>query len=600
MIVSKILLSTGFAGLINYVMGQEKQIKPEQFQTINLFDVSRAAAEMELVADRNPRAKDPVCHIIVSWSREENVDFPRQLLAGRKILSALGLSRHQALIAVHDEPKDGVVPGANGRHHEMHIIVNRVHPDGSINRLPHSYPRAEVAAKRISQQLGFAVVPGRFNGAILDKPGLGEKIGSIQGETGRPTIADELLANPVVMERLRDARRKGWSELLSTFAECGLIVKPPPANTAASRGRAKRGLQRGLVMIDVAEPDRRIKLSALDSPFEKWGATALERELGPVPYTALAAFEEQSRARSADRRKTTAVAPELDPSTHGARYRAFMIEKAKASKDCKEQIDAGKRRRSRIYLEAKVEREAVLARAGRRRKLVRLVCGRGSLVGAALNAILDTQMDAKLAQIRAERDKAVAVLNAETVRDRIPIPRWADWKRRPVGDAARASANDAAVVLVEAPASATVVENESFTPKIDQASPPLAPAQPARPRVSSDREIAERASTHTREYGIDPTSLRSASHEEAAPVPAENKAIPQQSPFRARQVKLPNGLGRGLNQDRIVPQEVSHTEPNRSASHSAISPRSRPPSMTTRQANTASRARKGKDHDPER
>jgi len=431
-IVAKILRSTGFAGLVGYVLGPVKQIRPEQVMTRNIFHLAGGAAEMEAVAGRSTRVKDPVCHIIVAWSKDERVDVRRQLEAGRKLLSALDLSEHQALVVVHEEPKDGLVPGPGGRHYEMHIVVNRVHPDGSVNRMPHSYPRAEVAAKRIALELGFAVVPGRFNGAALDTPGLGETIGAIKAETGRPTIADELLGDPTVMETLRKARAAGWPALLGAFADNGLIVAPPPADKAASRGRARRGLHRGLVMIDAAEPDRRIKLSALDSPYEKWGAVALERELGPVPYDKIPMFERLARKASANRGHTRAAPAGMVQAPGRDEYGGFMVEKAKAAISRKAQVEAGKRRRSRIYLEAREEQERLLGRADLRRKLVRLVCGRRSMVGAAINTVLDATLNIELHRFRARRDQAVAALNTELARDRIAIPRWSDWQRRVV------------------------------------------------------------------------------------------------------------------------------------------------------------------------
>lgn len=221
MIVPKIETSQGFAGLISYVMGSDKAVKPGEFCAHHIVNLERAAEEMELVATMNRRVRNPVCHIIVSWSGTEAVTIPKQLAAGDKLLEALGLTDHQALIVPHKEPKQGVVPGPDGRHHEMHIIVNRVSPAGKINRLSHSYPTAEAAAARISRELGFAVVPGRFNREGIQKPGIGAMIGSIQGETGRPTIANEILDDPVRLEKLRQARKESWVFLLQEFAAQG-------------------------------------------------------------------------------------------------------------------------------------------------------------------------------------------------------------------------------------------------------------------------------------------------------------------------------------------------------------------------------------------
>lgn len=430
MIVSKILLSSDFSGLIGYVLSSKKEVKPEHIASRHLFQVSRAAREMGLVAARSTRVVDPAAHIIVTWSKDEHVDVPRQHKAAHEILAALKLSDHQALIVVHDEPKDGVRPGPNGRHYEMHVVVNRVHPRGTVNNMSHSFARAEVAAKRVSEQLGFAVVPGRFNGAVLDKPGTGQVIGSIRADSGRPTIAEELLANSTSMDRLREARRKGWQELLAAFANLGVIIAPPPANTASARGRARRNLQRGLVMIDATETDRRIKISALDTPYEKWGAIALERDLGAVPYESLPSIETAAHTVSAPSVSLTAKATELFHDPRANRYRQFKIEESKATKERRQQVADAKRQRSKIYLEAKAEADALLAKARLRRKIVTSFCGRSSVVGAALNAVLDSSLDTRLFAIKTRRNAAIAALNAQVARDRIAIPRWAEWQRR--------------------------------------------------------------------------------------------------------------------------------------------------------------------------
>ncbi|MFA6965456.1 relaxase/mobilization nuclease domain-containing protein [Bosea sp. (in: a-proteobacteria)] len=448
MIVAKILRSAGFADVVNYVLGPDKGVKPGQFQARNIVDVGRAAAEMELLARRNHRAIDPCCHIIVSWSKDEDVTIPRQLASGRKLLRALGLSDHQALIVPHHEPKDGIVPGPDGRHYEMHIILNRIHPDGHADRMSHSFPRAETAAYRISQEMGFATVPGRFNsiknkGTKISKPGLGARIGSIKGQTGQATLADELRDRPGVMHQLRAARKDNWVSLLRAFAAHGIVLARPPADTNAALSRAiasaklveKYGpdfaLKRGLVMVDAANPSRQIKLSSLDSPYEKWGETALVKELGPVPDVMLVAAAADAHRKAAARRVQgePGVVPGL--STNPVAYRDFAIAEQKAKRKLAEQIAADRVKRSAIYQGIKQQRDSALLIARMRRLMLRGFFGRRSLVASAINALLDHGLDLKLAALRSERDTALTALKDVAARERAAVPRWADWKRQP-------------------------------------------------------------------------------------------------------------------------------------------------------------------------
>ncbi|MDP3602375.1 MAG: relaxase/mobilization nuclease domain-containing protein [Bosea sp. (in: a-proteobacteria)] len=447
MIVAKILRSARFADVVNYVLGPDKGVEPGQFEARNIVDVGRAAPEMELLARRNHRAIDPCCHIIVSWSKDEEVTIPRQLMAGRKLLRALGLSDHQALIVPHREPKAGIVPGPNGRHYEMHIIVNRIHPDGHADRMSHSFPRAETAAYRISQEMGFATVPGRFNsiknkGPKISKPGLGARIGSIKGQTGRATLAEELRDRPGVLDLLRTARKDNWVSLLRAFAAQGIVIARPPADTDAALARAiasaklvqkygpKYALKRGLVMMDAADPSRHIKLSSLDCPYEKWGETALVKELGPVPDAMLAAAAPDAR-RKADAQTThRETNSELQLGIDPASYRDFAVAEKKAKQALAEQIAADKAKRSEIYNDAKRQREAALAIAQMRRAVLRGFFGRGSLVAAALNALLDQKLVLKLAAIADRRSAALGVLRDAAAKERVVIPRWAEWKRQ--------------------------------------------------------------------------------------------------------------------------------------------------------------------------
>jgi hypothetical protein len=446
MLVSKIIGSASFSGLISYVMGPDKGVGPGQFQAHNIIDVGRAAQEMQLIAGRKPHASNPAIHLIVTWAKDEPVTIPRQLEVGRRLLAALGLKGHQALCVPHYEPKNGIVPGPDGRHFEMHIIINRIHPDGHANRMSHSFQRAEIAIYRIANEMGFATVPGRFNsvnveGAGIEKPGLGARIGSIKGQTGRATLADELRDRPGVMDLLRTARKDNWVSLLRAFAAQGIIIARPPAETNAALARAsasakrvkERGpefaLKRGLVMMDAADPSRHIKLSSLDSAYEKWGETALVKQLGPVPDAMLAAAAADARDKAAAKAAQKARGQQTELGPDPVSYREFAIAQQNAKRALAEQIAVDRVKRSDIYNAAKREREAALSLAQMRRTLVRAFFGRRSLAAAAMNALLDQRLDLKLAAIRDRRTAALAKLSEAAVTERIKVPRWAEWRR---------------------------------------------------------------------------------------------------------------------------------------------------------------------------
>lgn len=422
MIVAQMLMSTGFAGLVEYVMGPSKGIEAGDFRTINIVNAAQAASEMELVGSLNSRASNIVAHLILTWHKDEIVDRPKQFQAGEMVLRALGLTNHQALLVVHSEPKDGLVPGPDGRHHEMHVVVNRVGLDGKVNRLSLGYKRAEIAAREISEALGFRVVPGRFNGVGIDAPGMGGKIGRVQAETGKPTLANEIRDDPDLFERLRTARRAGWPALLEEFARNGISIE-----LGRRRSRKKKPLRSGLVMVDVTDRTRPIKLSSLDTAGEKWGEPALIKEMrGEIPPGLLSEQNEEAKlyAEVARRRKLHRSGT---IGGHSALYQQFEREREAARAKEAEHTKARKAARSAIYARAKADVEWQLKMARLRRILLRGFFDKRSLAGHMLNAILDSRVDVRIAKVRQVRDSELKQFNADTKRK--PFPRWADWRR---------------------------------------------------------------------------------------------------------------------------------------------------------------------------
>lgn len=86
--------------------------------------LATATAEMNAVAARNPRVKDPAYHFILSWPEHETPPSPSApsneavFDAARHAIAALGLSEHQYVIAIH----------GNTDNLHCHVAVNRVHP----------------------------------------------------------------------------------------------------------------------------------------------------------------------------------------------------------------------------------------------------------------------------------------------------------------------------------------------------------------------------------------------------------------------------------------------------------------------------------------
>lgn len=119
----------------------------------NLVCLKTAPIEMEAVASQNARVKDPVYHYILSWPEKERPAPEAIFQAARHTLSALGLSRHQYIIAIH----------ANTDNVHAHVEVNRVHPmTYKAALLTFAHATLHKAAREVEIKLGWSHDNGIF------------------------------------------------------------------------------------------------------------------------------------------------------------------------------------------------------------------------------------------------------------------------------------------------------------------------------------------------------------------------------------------------------------------------------------------------------
>jgi hypothetical protein len=118
---------------------------------------SDAASEMRATAQMNPRSKDPLMHIILSW-REMELPTNEQIDEAVKIaLKELDLPDCQAVWIVHADTEN--------RH--VHIVVNRIHPETYKAIQPAgrwTHRAIQRAARKIEIAQGWEIEP---NGAYI-------------------------------------------------------------------------------------------------------------------------------------------------------------------------------------------------------------------------------------------------------------------------------------------------------------------------------------------------------------------------------------------------------------------------------------------------
>lgn len=112
-----------FSNVLNYALATSENFLEKEkciaVQLRNLVSITSAVREMNHTALQNPLCKDPVYHFILSWPEHEKPDNAKVFDAATHALNRLGLSEHQAVIAIH----------GNTDNLHCHVAVSRINPN---------------------------------------------------------------------------------------------------------------------------------------------------------------------------------------------------------------------------------------------------------------------------------------------------------------------------------------------------------------------------------------------------------------------------------------------------------------------------------------
>lgn len=112
-----------FTDILNYTTScLDKQHAKERclaVRTYGVTDLRSAAIEMNAVASRNTRCKDPTFHFVLAWPEFERPHADAIFDAAEHAIRALGLAEHQYVLAIHIDT-DNI---------HCHAAVNRIHPE---------------------------------------------------------------------------------------------------------------------------------------------------------------------------------------------------------------------------------------------------------------------------------------------------------------------------------------------------------------------------------------------------------------------------------------------------------------------------------------
>jgi len=253
-----------------------------------VLSLDTAAYEMHAVATRNPRAINPVLHLILSWPEGERPETEDVFSAARRVLDVLDLSDHQYVVAIHD----------NTDNLHAHLEVNRVHPmTFKAARLAWMHKTLHRVARELEIENGWFHDRGLYevvelNGSkkivesedrlLLDKT----RDGASRSETWSGEVSLERWCRDIPASALdmavSDTSMTAWKQVHLTLASFGLELRESSRGGMCvhdvGRDRVDEPEQARVVSLSRAFGVRRQELEERFGPFEPSKVTRLAAE----------------------------------------------------------------------------------------------------------------------------------------------------------------------------------------------------------------------------------------------------------------------------------------------------------------------------------
>ncbi|SMO56898.1 relaxase/mobilization nuclease domain-containing protein [Fodinibius sediminis] len=121
---AEVSLGSHFSGALWYGLEKDKsRVEWMEFWNVSTHSVKGAAMEMQAVASQS-RCEKPVYHTSLNWAPEDNPTEAEMREVAHRYLEHMGLDRNQVLLVAHNDTD----------HPHVHIMANRVFPDGHPNQ----------------------------------------------------------------------------------------------------------------------------------------------------------------------------------------------------------------------------------------------------------------------------------------------------------------------------------------------------------------------------------------------------------------------------------------------------------------------------------
>ncbi|UIT53451.1 relaxase/mobilization nuclease domain-containing protein (plasmid) [Xylella fastidiosa subsp. fastidiosa] len=237
----------------------------------NCLSIATAASEMKAVAVQNPRVKDPVYHIVLSWPSSELPTDEEAFDSGRYAIAALSMADHQYVFAVHRDT-DNV---------HLHIAVNRVNPHTFVAVYPQrDYFKLDHAMREIELRYGWQHDKGPY--AVFERNGhvvIDWSSKDLNTKGKQPTPASDMERHTDRESLFSYARGEPRKALLAALKNDNLTWQKLH-NLLAKYGLELREKGQGFAIYPVNSDDTITPIKASDM-HETLGRARLVNRLGP-------------------------------------------------------------------------------------------------------------------------------------------------------------------------------------------------------------------------------------------------------------------------------------------------------------------------------
>ncbi|HYG91872.1 MAG TPA: relaxase/mobilization nuclease domain-containing protein [Azospirillum sp.] len=253
--VSKGLKGRGFGGVLRYVHA-DPVARPLLSQHLGTRAPREAARLMATTALASARCRQPVYHVAVRLApTDRRLTDSEWRDVATTMLNELGLADHQAVGVLHGD--------------HLHLVVNRVGPDGRAAPLRHDYAAREQVCRVLEARYGLREVEGPHSGRRQWRRGETDGERRQAARTGRQSMTQRI--GPTVAQAWADAR--DGADLLRRLDAAGLRLARGDRRGHVVVGRDGRCAS--LTRLVPAGPDeRRARLGGLQLPLvvEAWAA----------------------------------------------------------------------------------------------------------------------------------------------------------------------------------------------------------------------------------------------------------------------------------------------------------------------------------------